>query len=149
MPVGLAQAPASLYMRAVCRFLQRTLLTCGCQLLRHPGSCAAPLSFRSSCPMLMPPSAAMSGSMCCEFSDTNCWSASLTTAAALVAQLDTAGVASAAGPAQARAVTLRDFSVSQQPLQRARGGSCVEGSCLLADQKPAVPNPAGSGGTGM
>ena len=48
----------------------------------------------------------MSSSMCCEASDTNCRSASLTTAAALVAQLDATGAAPVAGPAQARTPVL-------------------------------------------
>jgi hypothetical protein len=90
-------------MWAGSRYLQRIALTCRHQLRCNPGSCAPPLSSLLSRPTLMPPAAAaMSSSMCCVSSDTNCWGASLNTAAALVAQLDAAGTASTAGPAQAR-----------------------------------------------
>ena len=42
---------------------------------------------------------AMSSPMCGEAADTNCWSASLTTAAALVVQLDAAAATATAGTA--------------------------------------------------
>ena len=43
---------------------------------------------------------AMSAASCCELNDTGCWSASLTTAAAIVAQLDAAAAATVAATAQ-------------------------------------------------